>query len=372
MEINYLNQKLISSGHGIVPYIITEWNNTFSVRESNFAAAFMPNYVLGLEKYGIQGQLIASWQDFIMDTVEFHNDYGMLSWGALHKPEWKSLLLLNKMNGIIIETDSSDFLTLAVVSTIQNDTVRILFSNRSLPAFTEATSYLLYNKHFNVNDISNAGYTSSKLDSIYKGLLTITGTDSLSLAINSAIPIYQKADSAFLFGRNINLTISDVTGIHFGMEYIIDSTQNNVIYRFDSLLTTGYTRASATAFLYPNSSISGDSISMTDSIYSFHMQPNAVVLLEFYVPGIVGISNNEAIQDDFEIFPNPSSESFTVELFYQYYENEQIQIYNSMGALVKTIIIKNSTTVIDISELSSGLYFIHLKNKQQTVKYIKQ
>jgi hypothetical protein len=372
METNYLNQKLINSGHGIVPYIITEWNNTFSIRESNFAAAFMPNYVLGLEKYGIQGQLVSSWQDLIMDTVEFHNDYGMLSWGALHKPEWKSLLLLDKMKGIIIETDSSDFLTLAVVSTIQNDTVRILFSNRSLPAFTEATSYLLYTKHFNATDISTAGYTSSKLDSIYKGLITITGIDSLSLAINSAIPIYQKADSAFLFGRNINLTISGLSGTHVGTEYLIDSTKNNVIYLFDSLLTAGYSRASATSFLYPNSTILGNNINITDSNYSFHMQPNAVILLEFYVPGIAGISNNNSIQNDFEIFPNPSSKSFTVKLFYQYYENEQIQIYNSMGALVKIIVIKHSSTIIDVSELSSGLYFIHLKNKQQTVKYIKQ
>ncbi len=373
MEIDYLNQKLISSGHGIVPYIISEWNNTFSIRESNFAAAFMPNYVLALENYGIAGQLVASWQDFIMDSVEFHNDYGMLSWGALHKPEWKSLLLLNKMKGIKIESDSSDFLNLAVVSTIQNDTVRVLFSNRSLPAFTEATSYLLYTKHFNVTDISTAGYSSSELDSIYRGLITISGIDSLSLAINSAIPIYQKADSAFLFGRNINLTISGLTGTHVGTEYLIDSTHNNVIYRFDSLLISGYTRASATAFLYPNSTILANSITITDSIYSFHLQPNAVTLFEFYVPGILGISNNTPVQDNFDIFPNPSSESLTVKLFTQQMESEQIQIYNSMGALIKTVDTKNLSTVIDVSELSSGLYFIHIKNhQQQTLKFIKQ
>jgi Glycosyl hydrolases family 39/Secretion system C-terminal sorting domain len=372
METDFLNQKLVSSGHGIVPYIITEWNNTFGIRESSFAVAFMPNYVLGLEKYGIAGHLVASQQDFYMDTLEFHHDYGMLSWGALHKPEWKALLLLNKIKGIKIETDSSTILNLAVVSSIENDTVRVLFSNRSLPAYTEATSYLLYNKHFNVTDLSTAGYTSSKLDSIYKGFIIITGVDSLSLAINSAIPIYQQADSAFLFGRNINLTISGVTGTHSGAAYLIDSTHNNVIYSFDSLLTAGYTRASATTFLYPNSTFLTNSIIITDSVYSFHMQPNAVTMLEFYIPNSLGVSNNTLHQNNFDIFPNPSSENVTVKLFNQQIKNQQIQIYNAMGGLVKTVDAKSVSTVIDVSELASGLYFIHLKNNEQTLKFIKQ
>ncbi|MBI2270377.1 MAG: T9SS type A sorting domain-containing protein [Bacteroidetes bacterium] len=372
MEIDFLNQKLINSGHGLVPYIISEWNNAFNIRESNFAAAFMPNYVLGLEKYGIAAQLVASWQDFNMDTAEFHHDYGLLSWGALHKPEWKSLLLLDKVKGEKIESDSSDYLNLAVVSSVQNDTVRVLLSNRSLPAFTEATSYLLYNKHFNVTDISTAGYTNSRLDSIYKGYITLTGMDAMSLAINSAIPIYQKADSVFRFGRNINLTISGVTGNHLGTKYLVDSTHNNVIYRFDSLLAKGYDRSSATSFLYPNSVVYGDKINLVDSSYSIHLQPNAVMLLEFYIPEISGISGNYLIQNRFEIFPNPSSENLTIKCTTHPSGSEQMLIYNSIGALVKSADIKQKISTVNIEDLSKGIYFIHLKNyPQQTLKFIK-
>lgn len=127
MEIEYLNQKPISSGYGNVPYIMPEWNNAFETREPNFAAAFLPNYILALENYKVNSQAIASLQDFNMNTLEFHHDYGMLSWGALHKPASKSLLLLNKMRGVKIKTDSSNVFNLAVISSIKYDTLRVLF-----------------------------------------------------------------------------------------------------------------------------------------------------------------------------------------------------------------------------------------------------
>jgi hypothetical protein len=372
MEFNYLDQKLIASGHGAVPYLISEWNNSYEIRESNFAAAFMLNYVLALEQYGAAGHLVASWQDFFMDTVEFHHDYGMLSWGALHKPEWKSLLLLDKLTGTKVETERPDYLNFAAVSSIQGDTLRILLSNRSLPGYTEATSFLLYKKKYNVTDLLSAGYTSSKLDSIYRGLIILSGSDSLSIAINSVIPVYQKADSAFRYGRNINLVVSGLTGTHTGKQYLIDSTHNNVIYQFDSLLKAGYSRASATTFLYPNSTIETTGVILQDSILLLYLQPNAVILLELYISGSSGIVDPRQVKHYFKIFPNTSSESFTVRLLSQPLENEQIRVFDSMGRLVKTVNTQQAQTVINVQELSAGLYFVRLRNQQQALKFIKQ
>jgi hypothetical protein len=375
MEMAFLNQKLVSSRHGTVPYIISEWNNTFEIRESNFAAAFMPNYVLALEKYGVNGQMVASIQDFDMGNTEFHHDYGMLSWGSLHKPEWKSLLLLNKLKGSKIKTDSSNIINLAIVSAIKNDTLRVLFSNRAIPAFTEATSYVLYNKHFNVNDITNAGYNSSKLDSVYRRLIRISGTDSLSSAINSAIPIYQKADAAFRFGRNITMTISGLKGTHIGTKYIIDSTQNNVIYRYDSLLRVGYSRASATAFLYPNSIITNTNFKMVDSTYSFYLQPNAVALFEVFIPKILGIETPSQNPPYFQVFPNPTSDNLSLVFPSEPIKYEEINIYDLRGTIVKTVYTNKLLTVLDVSILASGIYFIQLKeNPQRTqgIKFIKK
>jgi Glycosyl hydrolases family 39/Secretion system C-terminal sorting domain len=371
MEIAFLNQKLTASRHGIVPYIVSEWNNTFQIRESNFAAAFMPNYVLALENHGVNGQTVAAMQDFDMGTTEFHNDYGMLSWGALHKPEWKSLLLLNKMVGKRVKTDSSNVLNLAVVSAIKNDTLRILFSNRALPAFTEAMSYLLYTKRFNENDIANAGYTVSKLDSIYKRLIKLSGTDSLSLAINATIPIYQKADTAFRFGRNIKMIISGIKGTHIGTQYILDSTQNNVIHQYDSLLRVGYSRATATAFLYPNSTIIGQKFTLIDSTYSFYLQPNAVAQFDIYIPNISSTANLIQNPPNFQIFPNPTSDNLSLVFSTQPKKGEEINVYNSVGAIVKTVFTDKLLTILDVSNLANGIYFIQLKSHSHQIEAVK-
>jgi xylan 1,4-beta-xylosidase len=138
MEMDYLNQKLIGSGHGVVPSIISEWNLGFGFRESLLDPAYMINYSNCLKEHNIAGQTVAAWQDFETGPTEFHGDYGLLSTGALHKPSWKALLLLNKTEGELLNVDSSNYRNLNTISTYSNDTIRVLVSNYSLPGNVEA------------------------------------------------------------------------------------------------------------------------------------------------------------------------------------------------------------------------------------------
>lgn len=373
MEMDYLNRKLVMSGHGKVPYIISEFNNAYQVRESNFAAAFMPNYILSLEQYGVAGHVVASLQDFEPGNTEFRHDYGMLSWAGLHKPEWKSLLLLNKIKGTKIKTPESNYLNLAICSAIENDTLRVLLSNRSIPAFTEATSHILYNKHFNETDLTAAGYTAQRLDSVYKGQRVVSGLDPLSLAVNSAIPVYKSADSAFKYGRDITLTIEGLKGVYHGLQFLVDSSHNNVIHSYDSLLSAGFNRSSAATYLYNNAALRSNAISLKDSVYSLHLQPNAVVLLEFYIPNITNITKETVLINAFELFPNPSSDILTVKVNQQGNIDETILIYNSEGILVKTVETRQVLNSIDVSGLKTGLYYVALKNHQQkALKFVKE
>ena len=53
-------------------------------------------------------------------------------------------------------------------------------------------------------------------------------------------------------------------------------------------------------------------------------------------------------------------------------QKSQLRIFNTMGMLFKEISITKSTQ-INIADLPSGLYFIHIKNQpSQTQKFIKQ
>ena len=72
----------------------------------------------------------------------------------------------------------------------------------------------------------------------------------------------------------------------------------------------------------------------------------------------------------FSVSPTFAVESIQIS-FSDNLEKQQIQIFNSIGILMKESDISQSDQ-ISVSELSSGMYFIRLKNRwQQTLKFIK-
>ena len=77
-----------------------------------------------------------------------------------------------------------------------------------------------------------------------------------------------------------------------------------------------------------------------------------------------------SIKNEFYIYPNHSTDTIRIHLYE--YENEVIQIYNSVGQFVKEKNISNNEN-ISISELAIGIYFIRLKNKPSiSLKFIKE
>jgi len=371
-EIKYLNQKLTTTGHGIVPYIVSEHNQASSLRDTYFSNAFSTSYILNLQKNGILAQSIASWQDFDSSSTEFHHDYGVLSWNSLHKPVWKSLQLLNKLKGNVLKSACNDTLNLSVAASYNNDTVRTFISNYQLPAFAETKSYLYYLKNFNATHFAAEGLASDyHLDSIFKGLIVLPSTSLLSQAINQAIPFYKKADSMFKFGRTINLHFNGLTGTHTAKLYVIDSTQNNIIYRYDSLIANGYTRNSAVTFLYPNNTISFKTITISDSVYSFHLKANSVALIEALIQDPQSVHENKNTQNNFKIYPNPSKERLFIEIEEAMRDPQAFQIFNTLGEVIREGILLNKNEV-SISDLSEGMYIIQLKEYPlQKQKFIK-
>jgi hypothetical protein len=98
---------------------------------------------------------------------------------------------------------------------------------------------------------------------------------------------------------------------------------------------------------------------------------------------ICGVTNlNEAIKEQYaiKVFPNPFSE--TVTLTFKYDDTPEnmskINVLNTIGMIIKTIssddLKYNRTIQIDLSELSSGIYFIKttINNLSYDYKIIKQ
>jgi PKD repeat protein len=89
-----------------------------------------------------------------------------------------------------------------------------------------------------------------------------------------------------------------------------------------------------------------------------------------YNCGPIGIEeiDQELVWD---IFPNPASETITIKLT-KYPMHEQVQIYNSLGELERSIHLSTTSTKININDLPPGLYYFRLKNsKHSALKFIK-
>ncbi|MFD1551954.1 GEVED domain-containing protein [Putridiphycobacter roseus] len=70
------------------------------------------------------------------------------------------------------------------------------------------------------------------------------------------------------------------------------------------------------------------------------------------------------------IYPNPSSGIFNLKINAEGNNIHQISIYNTQGAIIKSINTNNNSTQIDLTELSKGVYFVHLISANE--KYIRK
>jgi hypothetical protein len=373
---NYIQQKCNSLSIPEPEIVISEWNAPSAVRDKPLATSYMIKAQIEMAKTTIDNNSIAAWQDFNPGTSEFHNDYGLLTYGAIHKPAYNSILLSEKLNGTTCKMTSA--VPYDGVSSVTNDTLFVLIANYCPPPFIEALNTTLYQGQLNANQLDSEGYINisqqdiSYLDSIYRGLVIIPNSNAMQIAINNSIGIYRHYDSLETTSRLFKLNIIGYTGNYSAQVFIVDSVQNNMQYRYDSLLRAGYTQSSAISAILSNQNINYSTISITSGQYTFSLQPNAVCLFKIYIPGIISSTENNFVSTNFDIYPNPTSDKLTIALPSQQKSKSILQIYNTMGVLVKTVDINQSSIVIDISELSSGLYFIRMTNSQQTKRFIKQ
>tara|TARA_B100000767_G_C19769347_1_gene539152 strand:- start:614 stop:2410 length:1797 start_codon:yes stop_codon:yes gene_type:complete len=71
------------------------------------------------------------------------------------------------------------------------------------------------------------------------------------------------------------------------------------------------------------------------------------------------LDNVEIKMDDFKIYPNPANHELNIILSTI---DNLISIYNFQGALLKQIFVSDRISKLNISDLSSGIYFIDVKN----------
>lgn len=91
---------------------------------------------------------------------------------------------------------------------------------------------------------------------------------------------------------------------------------------------------------------------------------DSISLVELVCPIDIGI--NEPLNFRFSVFPNPTSEKFTIQL--DKLENVTLTIHNMFGENVLETKLNSKSTDIDISSLDNGVYIISVENEKGTTR----
>ncbi|MGL4599219.1 MAG: GH39 family glycosyl hydrolase, partial [Bacteroidia bacterium] len=210
----YLQLKTNTLAIPSIPIIVSEWNAPSVVRDSPLATSYIIKGQLEISRTSTANNAIAAWQDFSQNINEFHNDYGLLTYGAIHKPAYNSILLSQQLRGMTC--NMSAFSPFDGMASVVNDTLFVVLSNYAPPPLVEALNYTLFAGQWNANQLDSAGYIDlassnfARLDSIYRGLITLSGSNALEIDINNSIGVYNHYDSLATNGRTfvLNTTYS--------------------------------------------------------------------------------------------------------------------------------------------------------------------
>ncbi|SFT83562.1 Por secretion system C-terminal sorting domain-containing protein [Lishizhenia tianjinensis] len=368
--VEYIEQKCNSLGINLPSLVISEWNTQSEVRETPLQKAYFVKHQIALAASPIENNMVAAWQDFEQSTNEFHKDYGLLSYGSIHKPAYKALCLANELKGVHVQYAANAPVDLVVSA--HSDTLNVLVSNYIPPALVEAFNHSLFEGKLNVNQFDSAGYIDltggdiSHLDSIYQGFISVSNNHPVPASINNAIPIYAHFDSLQQVNRQFKLEVLGLTGNHLGRSYRIDNTINNAHHVYDSLIAEGYTQSAAIGIITANQSLAHAPVQLTNGELSFNMQPNAVQLFQFVIPELLKVNEQHA---DLKLFPNPTHDKLNIT------GNSILGRIILLDNLGRTLIKEDASTkefTVDLSSFPAGIYFIRFANHAQSFKVVKR
>ncbi len=370
--VEYIAGKYATYGITMPQLIVSEWNTNSAFRDLPVQKSFFIKNLIELGQLPVSNNVVAAWQDFNSSSAEFHQDYGLLTFGGIHKPVYHAILLATAISDTLLKTQSSA--PLDIVTSTAGDTLQILITNYAPPPFIEALNHTLFSGQLTINQLDSAGYVDvnqnniNRLDSIYRGLLTIPGNTAINTAINEAIPVYSHYDSIQNTLRHIILQVNNISGTYQGKVFIIDSTTNNWQYRYDSLLAQGFNQNNAISYILSNQQMVSQPVVLNNSQISFLMQPNSVLLFQFTIPQLSS-SICKRNQTLVIVYPNPAKNNITV---VGKKPLGEIWLLDTSGKLVKKLWTNKAIEKINLEDCSPGIYWLHIPETQQSIKIIRE
>ncbi|WP_178983908.1 T9SS type A sorting domain-containing protein [Winogradskyella helgolandensis] len=148
--------------------------------------------------------------------------------------------------------------------------------------------------------------------------------------------------------------------------YVVTRTDRNLEWNFDNINLPAEQddEEGSNGYVYfkikPNAGYAiGDIIENTAAIYFDFNEP--IITNTFQTEFVETLSVNGFDSTSFSLFPNPAKENVTIQLASTNFETGSVNIYNIQGkAILKPVNFEGNSSILDISSLESGLYFVEL------------
>jgi len=261
------------------------------------------------------------------------------------------------------------------------------------------TPVTLVGDSYTITNITTETTIAATFDQITYNVSTSAGTGGIIVVASNVgcgddLLITVDADACYEIGTvNINGTSVTLTGNNYTVYDVsedinIEATFTLLSYTITANAGTGgsITPSGETAvdcgtnqtftitpdanYIVNDVLVDGLSVGAVTEYEFVNIADDATIIATFYnVSGIISSNSNEI-----NIYPNPADNLITIDLNYNETNADHVNIMSVDGKIVSTLGITSDKTEIDISNFSSGVYFLNINSENsaiQTIKLIK-
>ncbi len=364
-----INQMLQNTLTQKPPLYVTSWNvppddRLSSLGLSNFLVSKLDLY----KNEEFRLDIVDKWQDLNISSAQFLKETGLITRDGLYKLPYYSALLCSMMpNSRCPSTNTAPGKEKYLVTAYQ-DTLYILLTNYCPDPLTAALNATMSDYDISLEmldtegiiDLSNDYY--DRLDSIYEGDLSLSGSTAAESAVISHIGTYgYYKDRRSKGARKYNIHIPKSGHSISSVLYRVDSSRYDHVWLYDSLRAGGYSKSQTIDSIKSIQTLEPDFYPLFDSTFAINVFPNEVVLLKMNIPELL---LNTKVAEDYQLklYPNPTSDKVYIEC------KEILQryiLYDVSGKIVQKGEIVDSH--IEVERLETGAYLLQAFSKSGQV-----
>ncbi len=172
-----------------------------------------------------------------------------------------------------------------------------------------------------------------------------------------------------------NVNVNTFEMLSASHNYMIDILPGNVLrWKFNNIMLadSGSNESASHGYIHyrikrTNNNTPGTQIKNTAYIYFDFNEPVVTNTAINTIETITGIKSSFSTNDEWNVYPNPSTGTLYIVNSSSGKEESQIQVVNSIGQTVLEETINNNYKNIDLSKLNNGVYFVKIVSDKQSV-----